>query len=148
MLRHVAALALVLGGCHGDDEVRDAAAADDLSAVDDLGGPKAPFVGFVSMGGSDALADGGTTVADVGQIAGYATSFSGLVLTIEWRALEPTQGELDGEAIDALLAQIGTYDKAHTIDPLFVQLRVLGGATAPDWAKAIGGTKRLSTTTT
>ena len=83
MLRHVAALALVLGGCHRDDEARDAAAADDLSAVDDLGGPKAPFVGFVSMGGSDALADGGTTVADVGQIAGYATSFSGLVLTIE-----------------------------------------------------------------
>jgi hypothetical protein len=53
-------------------------------------------------------------------------------LKVTWAQLEPTQGTLDTSAIDARLAKVrpsGTH----------LLLRVLAGASAPAWAKSIGG---------
>lgn len=79
-------------------------------------------------------------VTPTSELAGYATAFSGTVLNLTWSQLEPTEGGFDFAPLDADLASVSAYNAANPAQPLKAKLRVWGGFTAPQWAKALDGT--------
>ncbi len=78
-------------------------------------------------------------VTPTAELDGYGTAFSGIVVNVTWAQLEPVEGTFDFSDLDASLAAVAAYNEANPANPLVVKLRVWGGFTAPDWAKALDG---------
>jgi hypothetical protein len=78
-------------------------------------------------------------VTPTAELDGYGTAFSGIVVNITWAQLEPLVGTFDFTDLDTSLAAVAAYNQANPTDPLVVKLRVWGGFTAPEWAKALDG---------
>ncbi len=56
-----------------------------------------------------------------------------------WAQLEPREGAENWADLDTSLAAVTAYNASHQSTQLGVKLRIFGGRTAPDWAKALGG---------
>ena len=105
------------------------------------GGAEPPQSGLVDMGDisfynipSDPIPP--FTLSD---LANYVGSFGEIVLNVTWAQLQPSEnGPLDPSVIASAISAVETYNAENNTD-LGIKLRVWGGYTAPDWAKAIDG---------
>ncbi|CDZ78496.1 hypothetical protein BN59_02806 [Legionella massiliensis] len=103
---------------------------------------KAPIKGLINMGNISFYNDPSMSpVNDPSIIEPYASSFTAMVINVTWNQLQPNgPGTLiKDNAIDQALAAIQSYNRTHPDTPITAKLRVWGGFTAPQWAKAING---------
>ena len=78
-------------------------------------------------------------VTDTAEVASDPDTFAGIVVNVSWAQLEPSMDQWDFAPLDASLAAVSAYNAANASEPLTVKLRVWGGYTAPEWAKALDG---------
>ena len=72
-------------------------------------------------------------------LTNYPGDFSEIVLNVTWAQLQPNAGlPLDTSFIQQATSEVAAYNTQFGTD-LGIKLRVWGGYTAPDWAKAIDG---------
>lgn len=103
---------------------------------------KAPIKGLVNMGNISFYNKPSLSpVNDPSDIANYASSFAAMVINVTWDQLQPNDRDtlVENNAIDQALTAIEAYNQSHSQYPIVAKLRVWGGFTAPDWAKAING---------
>jgi hypothetical protein len=111
---------------------------------------KQPVEGLVSMGyvggilrhrgRNGTYSDGtGSPAEDLNDVFSKPIIFSGAVLNLSWKELEPARGRLTTTVIDDALERVRDYNKKYPDTPLLLRLRVSCGRAAPDWAKSTGG---------
>jgi hypothetical protein len=105
-------------------------------------GDKPPQAGLVDMGDIQFYNDPTTptpTFTLVQDLTKYPGAFSEIVLNVTWAQLQPNAGfPLDTSFIQQATSEVAAYNTQFGTD-LGIKLRVWGGYTAPDWAKAIDG---------
>jgi hypothetical protein len=105
-------------------------------------GDKPPQAGLVDMGDIQFYNDPSTptpTFTLAQDLTKYPGAFSEIVLNVTWAQLQPNPGvALDTSFIQQATSEVAAYNTQFGTD-LGIKLRVWGGYTAPDWAKAIDG---------
>lgn len=81
----------------------------------------------------------GSPVEDLDDVFSKPGIFSGAVLNLSWKELEPQQGKLTTDVINVALNRVRNYNKNNPDSPLLLRLRISCGRAAPDWAKSTGG---------
>jgi hypothetical protein len=76
---------------------------------------------------------------DPGVLGPDGPAFVGTAVDVGWSQLEPEEGRYDWAPLDASLAAVSAYNRAHPSSTLGVKLRVVGGYDAPVWATRTGG---------
>lgn len=101
----------------------------------------APLCGLVLMGDiAFHRTNGGEAMFTLDPLAQDRDGlFGGVVINVGWAQVQRTPGTLDGAPIDRALAAIRIWNRQHPLHPLGARLRVWPGASAPQWAKTIGG---------
>jgi hypothetical protein len=103
---------------------------------------KPPQAGLVDMGDIQFYNDPSTptpTFTLAQDLTKYPGAFSEIVLNVTWAQLQPNAGlPLDTSFIQQATSEVAAYNTQFGTD-LGIKLRVWGGYTAPDWAKAIDG---------
>ena len=105
-------------------------------------GDKPPQSGLVDMGDIQFYNDPSTptpTFTLAQDLTNYPGAFSEIVLNVTWAQLQPNAGgPLSTSFIQQATSEVAAYNTQFGTD-LGIKLRVWGGYTAPDWAKAIDG---------
>ena len=76
---------------------------------------------------------------DLSEIAPDASAFAGVVVNESWAQLEPARDHYTFGPLTRSLDAVEAYNRAHPHHALQVKLRIWGGFSAPQWAKAIAG---------
>jgi hypothetical protein len=93
-------------------------------------------VGLIDTGDSTPFLVGQPfPVIDLSDEVATSPGLAGVVVSVSWSQLEPTQGSFDFSTIDASLSAVQAYNTEHPNAQLGVRLRVFGANGAPDWAK-------------
>lgn len=101
---------------------------------------KPPLRGLLSMGDIRFhREDGGVAENSLTDLEALPSVFDGVILNFAWSQLEPKQGAVDPQPVEAALASIRAYNSHHPDRPLRVGLRIWPGPNAPVWAKKLGG---------
>lgn len=110
------------------------------SASGDLRGVKPILSGLILMPNQAAYLRGlPFPTVDPGVLGSDGRAFTGTAVDVGWSQLEPTDGRFEWEPLDASLAAVRSYNRAHPSTTLGVKLRVVGGYDAPSWAARTGG---------
>ncbi len=104
------------------------------------GGIKPVLAGLILMPNQAAYLHGVPfPTVDPGVLGSDGPAFVGTAVDVGWSQLEPSRGRYDWAPLDASLAAVSAYNRAHPTAVLGVKLRVVGGYDAPSWATQTGG---------
>ncbi len=118
------------------------AAAGSATASSSTSHPKikSPIVGLVDKS-SEGPYHAGISFPTVNpaEVAPDASAFAGILVNQTWAQLEPSPGRYDFKGLDASLAAVTSYNRAHRTHSLAVRLRVFGALAAPAWVNTLDG---------
>jgi hypothetical protein len=114
-------------------------ATSSQSATPPATSSKTPILGLVAQGSADS--EDSTWVPDntFPEINAHPNVYVATIIRVEWKQLEPQPGQFDFSVIDGALANITTYNLAHTSNPVTGKLRIFCGVNAPGWVKTLAG---------
>ncbi len=98
-----------------------------------------PIHGLVAMGSMRWRETGGPPPNALEEPLAHPGIYEAAVCDLRWSDLEPVRGDLNTASLDACLSAIARYNARYPATPMRAKLRVFGGESAPDWAKALSG---------
>jgi hypothetical protein len=96
-------------------------------------------VGLVTQG--SASSTDSTWVPDntFPEVNVHPNVYTAVVIRVQWKQLEPVQGQFNFAVIDSALNNIKKYNLAHATAPITGKLRIFCGVNVPLWVKALSG---------